>query len=83
MPTCGYATLSCSPFQGKLELHTFRLLQSGQDAGEVRGRGAALWTEHAHQAIGRDARAFFEIVKTNCGVDIVAEHRPCRLRDRR
>jgi hypothetical protein len=55
-------------------VHTFGLLQSGQDAGEVRGRGAAFGTEHAHQAFGRDARAFLEIVKTGCGVDIVAEH---------
>src|ERR1035441_1546174 len=64
-----------SPLQSQFEMHPFRLLQYGQDAGKVRGRRAALGTQHAHQVLGRNVRAFFEILKTDRSVDIVAEYR--------
>src|ERR1019366_3389141 len=46
--------------QRKLKLDAFRFLQRGQDAGKIRGGGAALWPQHAHQALGWYARTFFE-----------------------
>src|SRR5882762_9658093 len=55
-------------------MHAFRLLQSRQDAGEVCGRGTALWTQHPHEAFGRNLRAPFKILKTDGRVHIVTEH---------
>ena len=49
-------------------------LQSRQDAGEVRGRGTALWTQHPHEAFGWNLRAPFQILKPDGSVHIVAEH---------
>jgi hypothetical protein len=63
-----------SPFQRQLEVYSFRFLQGRQDAGEVCGRGTALWTQHPHEAFGRNLRAPFKILKPDGRVHIVAEH---------
>ena len=55
-------------------MYAFGLLQRGQNAGEVRGRRAAFWTQHAHQALGGNLRPPFQVLKTDGRVHIVAEH---------
>lgn len=67
-------TVPRSSFQRQLEMNTFRFLQSGEDARKVCGRGAALGAEHPHEAFRGNARSFFEALKTDGRVDIIAQH---------
>jgi hypothetical protein len=55
-------------------MYAFHFLQSRQDAGEVCGRGTALWAQHPHEAFSWNLRAPFKILKTDGRVHIVAEH---------
>ena len=59
--------------QRKLEGDAFRFLQRREDAGKIRGGGAALRTQHAHQALSRYLRTLFELLKSDRRVDVVAQ----------
>ena len=61
------------PSERKLEVDAFLFLQRGEYAGKIRGGGAALWPQHAHQALGRYLRSLFELLKSDRRVDVVAQ----------
>jgi hypothetical protein len=57
-----------------LEPDAFRFLQRGEDAGKIGCRRITLWSQHAHQALGGNLRAPFEVWKSGRGLDIIAEN---------
>jgi hypothetical protein len=67
----GFAPLLSS--QRKLEVNAFSFLQRRENAGKIRGGGAALWPQHAHQALGRYLCALFELLESDRRVDVVAQ----------
>src|SRR5258708_7521075 len=59
--------------QRESEADAFRFLQRRENAGKIRGGGAALRPQHAHQALARYPHTLFEILKSDRRVDVVAK----------
>ena len=58
-----------------LEVKPFALLKSADDFEEVPCLRIAVGTEHAHQALGRLLRQPAEFLKSDRGIDVVAQNR--------
>ena len=57
------------------EVKPFSLLETVNDLEQVASLWIAVWTEHAHQALGRLLSQPTELLKPDRGVDVVAQDR--------
>ena len=56
------------------QMNAFKFLKMGNNLEKIASLRISLWPEHSHQAFGRSISDFAKVIKTDSGVDIIAQN---------